>query len=137
MANEQVYFINQLYRDALLPDILGAENQIILYWAGKNLADKYQLNDLAGLQEFFTLANFGELTLLKEQKTLYTFVLSGQIVADRINTKSLEFSLETGIIAKAWANKTEKLAEANFEINEDTQTVTITAKTERKKIVEE
>lgn len=31
-SNEHVYFINQLYRDFLLPTILGDDNATILYW---------------------------------------------------------------------------------------------------------
>ena len=44
-SNEHVYFINQLYRDFLLPTILGNDNASILYWAGKRVARKYDLTD--------------------------------------------------------------------------------------------
>ena len=40
-TNEHVYFINQLYRDFLLPTILGDDDASILYWAGKRIARKY------------------------------------------------------------------------------------------------
>ena len=44
-TNEHVYFINQLYRDFLLPTILGDDDASILYWAGKRIARKYDLSD--------------------------------------------------------------------------------------------
>ena len=45
-ANEHVYFINQLYRDFLLPTILGDDDAPILYWAGKRISRHYDLSSL-------------------------------------------------------------------------------------------
>ena len=55
-TNEHVYFINQLYRDFLLPTILGDDDASILYWAGKRIARKYDLSDYDDLVEFFAEA---------------------------------------------------------------------------------
>ena len=59
--NEHVYFVNQLYRDFLLPTILGGDTPAILYWAGKRITRKYALSEFEDLSEFFKLAEFGNL----------------------------------------------------------------------------
>ena len=33
-TNEHLYFLNSLYRDFILPTILGSEDKEILYWSG-------------------------------------------------------------------------------------------------------
>ena len=64
--NEHVYFVNQLYRDFLLPTILGGDTPAILYWAGKRITRKYALSEFEDLSEFFKMAEFGNLTIVKE-----------------------------------------------------------------------
>lgn len=99
--SEQLYFITQLYRDFLLPTILGDDNAQILYWAGKRVARKYSLSSQDDIAEFFEMANLGDLKLIKEKRTQYTFELGGQIISDRLASDSKEFSLESGILAEA------------------------------------
>lgn len=99
--NEHVYFINQLYRDFLLPTILGDDDANILYWAGKRISRHYDLASFEDLAEFFSMAEFGTLTKVKERRSSTTFELSGQTVTDRLNSDSREFALESGMIAEA------------------------------------
>lgn len=113
---EHVYFINQLYRDFLLPTILGDDNATILYWAGKRIARKYDLADFDDIVEFFNMAEFGKLTKLKERRTSITYELSGQTVTDRLNSDSKEFSLESGIIAEALQKETGKVTESEISL---------------------
>ncbi len=120
--------MNQLYRDFLLPTILGEDNSDILYWAGKKISHQFQLDALSDLSSFFENANFGQLELIKEHKGVYSYLLSGNVVADRLNANSTEFSLEAGVIAETIKLSTGKAAEAIATTDSKKQTVTITAK---------
>ena len=46
------------------------------------------------------MAQFGTLKVLKDRKHTAVFELSGQVVTDRLDSQSDEFSLESGIIAE-------------------------------------
>lgn len=82
--NDHVYFVNQLYRDFLLPTILGGDTPAILYWAGKRITRKYDLSEFEDLSEFFKMAEFGNLTIVKERRSSVIFSLSGQPISDRL-----------------------------------------------------
>ena len=127
-ANEHVYFINQLYRDFLLPTILGDDNAPILYWAGKRIARHYDLANFEDLSDFFAMAEFGKLEKVKERRSSITFELSGQTVEDRLNSDSKEFSLESGMIAEAVQKETERVTESDINILKKEKKVQITAK---------
>ena len=114
-SNEHVYFINQLYRDFLLPTVLGDDNASILYWAGKRVARKYDLTDFDDLADFFAMAEFGKLEKTKERRSSTTFELSGQTVEDRLDSDSKEFSLESGMIAEAVQKATGKTTESELQ----------------------
>lgn len=125
VSEEQTYFLNQLYRDFLLPTILGSDNRDILYWAGKKLARQYQLDNVKDLPDFFTIASFGTLKLISTKPKKLQFELSGTVVTDRIAAKSTEFSLEAGLIAETVALENGHTAESQFTIDEKSHTVTI------------
>lgn len=127
-SNEHVYFINQLYRDFLLPTILGDDNASILYWAGKRVARKYDLTDFDDLADFFAMAEFGKLEKTKERRSSTTFELSGQTVEDRLDSDSKEFSLESGMIAEAVQKATGKTTESEINILPKEKKVEITAR---------
>lgn len=125
--NEHVYFVNQLYRDFLLPTILGGDTPAILYWAGKRITRKYALGEFEDLSEFFKMAEFGDLTIVKERRSSVIFSLSGQTISDRLAAGSREFSLESGMIAEAVEENRGRSAEAEIAIDDKNQTVQITA----------
>lgn len=125
--NEHVYFVNQLYRDFLLPTILGGDTPAILYWAGKRITRKYDLSDFADLAEFFDMAEFGTLKLVKERRSSLIFELSGQSVTDRLASDSKDFSLESGMIAEAVERNRGRSAEAEINVDDKHQRVEITA----------
>ncbi|WP_201330888.1 YslB family protein, partial [Lactobacillus nasalidis] len=114
--NEHVYFVNQLYRDFLLPTILGGDTPAILYWAGKRITRKYALSEMEDLIEFFKMAEFGDLTVVKERRASIIFTLSGQPISDRLASGSREFSLESGMIAEAVEQARGRSAEAEISI---------------------
>ena len=115
-SNEHVYFINQLYRDFLLPTILGNDNATILYWAGKRISRHYDIASFNDLAEFFNMAEFGQLSRTKERRSSVTFELTGQSVEDRLNSDSKEFALESGMIAEAVQKETRKTCESEITI---------------------
>ena len=127
---EHLYFLNSLYRDTILPQILGADNDAILYWAGKHVSRKYDLSDMDELPEFFDMAEFGTLKILKARRHFAEFELSGQIVKDRIASDSNEFSLECGIIAECLERLNGTHTDAAAKVDEKKQVVQITAQTD-------
>lgn len=114
--NEHVYFVNQLYRDFLLPEILGDDTATILYWAGKRISRHYDLESFKDVVEFFQMAEFGKLSKVKERRSAITFELSGQAISDRLETGSKEFSLESGMIAEAIQKETGRSTEGEINV---------------------
>ena len=127
-VDEHVYFLNQLYRDFLLPEILGEDNATILYWAGKRIARHYNLVAFEDLEEFFQIAEFGKIVKVKEKRASISFELSGQIVVDRLNSDSREFSLESGMIAEVVQKETGRTTECEIKILDKEQKVEIFAR---------
>ena len=127
-VDEHVYFLNQLYRDFLLPEILGEDNATILYWAGKRIARHYNLVAFEDLKEFFQIAEFGKIVKVKEKRVSISFELSGQIVVDRLNSDSREFSLESGMIAEVVQKETGRTTECEIKILDKEQKVEILAR---------
>ena len=128
-TNEHLYFSNSLYRDFILPTILGSEDKEILYWAGKHVSRKYDLSDIDDLIEFFDMAQFGTLKVLKDRKHTAVFELSGQVVTDRLDSQSDEFSLESGIIAECLERQNGTPTEASATITKK-HVVQITAQSD-------
>lgn len=126
--SEHVYFVNQLYRDFLLPTILGEDNEAILYWAGKKVARKYNLSSFEDVVSFFAITEFGKLVQLKQRHSETVFELSGQSVTDRLNAGSREFSLEAGILAETIQKETGRTTECELKIDNQRKTIQITAK---------
>ena len=126
-TKEHVYFINQLYRDFLLPEILGKDTTTILYWAGKRISRHYNLSSFDDLVDFFTHAEFGKLEKVKERRTSTIFELSGQTVSDRLNSDSKEFSLEAGMIAEALQEESNRTTECEIKILDKEEKVQLTA----------
>lgn len=94
-----------LIRDALLPEILGADNNI-LYWAGKRLARNFPIAKDEEIPVFFEQADWGELKRIKSKKDQQYFQLTGDVVKMRqkLNPRS-EFLLEAGFLAETIQNQ--------------------------------
>ena len=126
--HEHVYFVNQLYRDFLLPTILGEDNEAILYWGGKRIARKYDLLSFEDVVSFFATTEFGNLEKTRSHHSEEIFKLRGQNVTDRINSGSREFSLEAGIIAEAVEKETGRTTECEIKVDERKKEVKLIAK---------
>ena len=126
--DEHIYFINQLYRDFLFPEILDRDNTTILYWAGKRIARHYDVASFEDLTDFFDHAEFGKLEKIKEKRTSIKYLLSGLTVEDRLNSDSKEFSLEAGMIAEALQKEIGRATECEVHINEKAKNVELIAR---------
>lgn len=129
-TQEHLYFLNSLYRDCILPQILGNDDQDILYWVGKHVSRKYDLSNVAELPEFFDMAQFGHLEISKEKKHSAVFILSGQNVSDRLDSGSKEFAIESGIIAECLERQNQTSTEATATPNLKNHTVEIVAQSD-------
>lgn len=115
-----------LLRDLLLPQLLGAENASILYWAGKDLARQLPLANLEALPDFFQQFNFGDLSLQGEGKHQYRFLLAGAAVTQRQAAfETPEFQLETGFLAQQIQQITGAIAEGEASINRQGVLITV------------
>ena len=103
----------ELIRETLLPEILGKDTPEILYWAGKRLARKFPLTDIAQIIDFFSKASWGQLELTKESKTEMQFELISPLIVSRVKSKAEHFfQLEAGFIAQQIEQQKEATAES-------------------------
>ncbi|MBB6445648.1 DUF2507 domain-containing protein [Bacillus benzoevorans] len=103
----------ELIREILLPEILGSESAEILYWAGKQLARKFSLQDFSEIADFFEKAGWGQLMIMNEKKSELELELSSLLITQRLQSKgTYHFQLEAGFIAQQIENQKEVIAEA-------------------------
>jgi len=106
-------FSKELLRDILLPDLLGKDHSQILYWAGKQLARKFPLNNVEDIIDFFRNAGWGELVEEKRSKYESEFILSGNIISRRFDLNDkCEFQLEAGFLAQQIEFQKKRITEA-------------------------
>lgn len=90
-----------LIRDILLPNILGKETNSILYWAGKDLARKFPLNNLEEVIDFFSKAGWGTLSLIDQKKSELKFELTSEVASKRLKEMdNCSFQIEAGFLAQ-------------------------------------
>lgn len=124
-SHEQLYYVNQLYRDVLIPRILGKDTSEILYWAGKKLAKHYALTSFDDLEAFFEQLDWGSLSCTSQKAKSSTFIISGQGISDRINSCQDGFNLEAGLIAQACELENQMVTEAEAIVDDKKQIVKI------------
>src|SRR5690625_293465 len=103
--------LEQLYTDGsgydilryiVLPELLGLEKKIILYFMGKNIARKFSFETIEEIQHAFRKLGCGKLELVKERYKSDTFQLIAQAVDYRIRELFVtEFRLESGFLAES------------------------------------
>ena len=123
----------EIIRDGILRSILGKHEADVLYWAGKETARKFPLFTLDEAPTFFMQAGWGELTMEKEGKDSYTYVLTGD--ADILKFEERSFRLEAGFLAEQVQNLSHYLTECYEEVNVKKQFVTFHVKWDAKEIV--
>ncbi|OCS93074.1 DUF2507 domain-containing protein [Caryophanon latum] len=138
MQTEQTKTVSSFGYDILREDvlraILGKHEEDILYWAGKDLARKYVLEDEFALADFFIKAGWGLLTLEREKKDERLYKISGNAELLKIGTRC--FRLEAGFLAEQYEQLCGFLTECYCEVDEKDQVVLLTLRTDFKEPVE-
>lgn len=107
-----------ILRYLALPDLLGNEAPTLLYFMGKNLARKFEINSVEDIVYLFDKLGFGHLELTKEKKKEKVFHLLADAVVLRLNGPiDVEFRLESGFLAEAIQAVEGKECECREEIN--------------------
>lgn len=107
----------ELFRSVLLPELLGEEQESLLYWAGRKVARQYKLHTIQDIIEFFHYAGWGHLTHEEKGKNQMTFQLSSDIVSARLkNDPNASFTLEAGFLAEQIQQQLGLAAEAYNEV---------------------
>ena len=131
-------FSKELLRDILLPDLLGKDHSQILYWAGKQLARKFPLNNIEDIIDFFRNAGWGELVEEKRSKYESEFILSGNIISRRFDLNDkCEFQLEAGFLAQQIEFQKKRITEAAPEPKRKAAKVKILVRWDTKDLTDE
>ncbi|MES9684000.1 hypothetical protein CN514_11485 [Bacillus sp. AFS001701] len=102
----------ELIRNDLLNDLLGKEQNDILYWAGKMIARKYPLATFEEIIEFFDQAGWGTLTVEEEKKQEVHLILSSELITYRNQQKkNVSYQLEAGFLAMQIQQQIDVIAE--------------------------
>ena len=127
------FFGYDLIREELLRDLLGKDTPDLLYWAGKRLARKYQLNTIDETIIFFNKAGWGTLTIKSESKQEILFELESDIITIRLKTNpdytyhleagflAQQLELQKGALAEAFEHPRKKGAKVQFTVKWDLQ----------------
>ncbi|SER90947.1 DUF2507 domain-containing protein [Salipaludibacillus aurantiacus] len=101
-----------LLRHELLPELLGNDETVILYWAGKSIArNKMSAIESLGIENFFKEANWGKVQPAKEKRNERIYELE----APHQNSER-PFSLEAGFLAQLLEMEKGVVSEASWEI---------------------
>ncbi|WP_368652266.1 YslB family protein [Ornithinibacillus sp. 4-3] len=85
-----------------LPELFGDEADTLLYFTGKNIARKFEIQSMQDIGLIFEKLGWGKLELIKETKRSITFHLLADAVAYRLLAPfQTEFRLEAGFLAEA------------------------------------
>lgn len=91
-----------LLRYVSLPELFGSETDTLLYYTGRSLARKINIENLDDLYAIFEKLGWGKLELIKEKRNHLTFHLLSDAVVLRLQAPfETEFRLEAGFLAEA------------------------------------
>ncbi|MGM8213306.1 DUF2507 domain-containing protein [Virgibacillus sp. W0430] len=103
-----------------LPDLLGTEAHTLLYFMGRNLARKMNVQTLDDIFNIYNKLGWGRLELIKEKKKHLTFQLMSDAIVQRIKAPiDTEFRLEAGFLAEAIEIISERGCECQEDINQN------------------
>ncbi|WP_068674551.1 DUF2507 domain-containing protein [Oceanobacillus sp. Castelsardo] len=107
-----------------LPEVLGKEANSLLYFIGKNLARKIEIDSLETLILIFETFGWGKLELIKEKKNELIFHLMDDSVVLKLNAPfHADFRLESGFLAEAIQQIEGRECECIEEINKRIYTI--------------
>ncbi|WP_405100720.1 YslB family protein [Oceanobacillus sp. FSL H7-0719] len=91
-----------ILRYVALPEFLGEEAPTLLYFMGRNLARKFEINTIEDVYYIFEKLGVGKLELVKEKKHEKIFHLLADSVFLRLKSSvQADFRLEAGFLAEA------------------------------------
>ncbi|MFD1428966.1 DUF2507 domain-containing protein [Lacticaseibacillus mingshuiensis] len=123
---ESPLFGQLMLRDLLLPELLGDEDTMIAYWAGRAMARRLPVEEEA-LPELFTRLGLGDLKAAAAKRKSRTYLLSGTIVETRLKHFSTpDFRFEAGFLAQSLQQVMGIVVEANAESDPKLKQVTVT-----------
>ncbi|PEB51282.1 hypothetical protein CON65_24015 [Bacillus pseudomycoides] len=130
-------FAYELLREELLPDLIGKDLDDILYWAGRNLARKYQLESIEEVIHFFEKAGWGTLNIIEHKRREMHFQLTSPLIKERQKQKRhSSYQLEAGFIAEQIQNQRNVIAESYEEQKKRSDSITFLVKWDVKDLVE-
>lgn len=97
--DDALQFGYDLIRNDVLQDVLGSEHDHLLYWVGKSIARKQQVQNEEEVIDFFSRANWGQLTKVKEKQSEKHFELIGDWMGKR---DKRVYQLEAGFLAETY-----------------------------------
>ncbi|MCM3739919.1 YslB family protein [Oceanobacillus luteolus] len=102
-----------------LPDLLGEESPTLLYFIGRNLARKFEMESIDDITVIFDTLGLGKLELVKEKKKEKIFhLLSDSVVLRLKGPFNADFRLEAGFLAEAMQRVEGVECECREEINQ-------------------
>lgn len=100
-----------------LPEILGKESDTLLYFLGKSLARKLEIDSIDTLITIIESLGWGKLDLIKEKKKEIVFQLMSDSIVQKLKSPiETDFRLESGFIAEAIQQITGKECECKEEV---------------------
>lgn len=102
-----------LFRDYILPSVLGRHEEEILYWAGKELASEFPLFDMDEAAGFFLEAGWGTLTRESAGKREMIYVLETETEQAKKGRRC--YSVEAGFLAGQYQKIHNRVAECRPE----------------------
>lgn len=113
-----------LFRDHILPSVLGRHEEEILYWAGKELASEFPLFDMDEAAGFFLEAGWGMLSRESAGKREIHYVLEPD--PEQVKKGRRCYSVEAGFLAAQYQKIHDKMAECRPEPDHRRGTVRLT-----------
>lgn len=111
-------FSSVLFKDIFLNDLLGDDNAEILYFEGRNLAQKFSTGTLAGIEDFFRMAGWGDLKIQTQNPNNQIWELSGDgVAASFLAVENPVFYLQSGFIAQQISQQLGKKTEASYKVS--------------------
>ncbi|MDF2945501.1 MAG: hypothetical protein K0S51_180 [Bacillales bacterium] len=129
-------FSYELLREEVIQSLLGKDTDEILYWTGKNLARKYNLENFDSIITFFQHSGFGKLAIIKDKKDHLDLKLTSPLIEQRFNdNRNISYYLEAGFLAQSIELQKKCITETTIDLNKREKSVRLTVKWDYKDVI--